>query len=59
MYKIFLKNYNNKKFKFLFPDDLTKFISQPEYKGVYQFEKIILINSKYKDINIKINKINL
>jgi hypothetical protein len=57
IYNIFLKNYNNKKFKFIFPDDITKFILQPEYKGVYEFEKIILINSKYKEINIKVNRI--
>jgi hypothetical protein len=58
LYKLYLKNYNNKKFKFIYPDDLTKFISQPEYKGVYHFEKIILINSEYKEINVNVNRIN-
>jgi hypothetical protein len=57
IYQIFISNYNKNKFKFIFPSDISKIILQPEYKNVYEFEKIMFINSKYKDIIINIKKI--
>ena len=56
LYKIFLLNYQNKKLNFLFPSDISDILLEPEYEHVYEFEKIIFVNSKYKEITIDIKK---
>jgi hypothetical protein len=57
IYEFFLLNYQNEKLKFLFPTDLSEILVKPEYKNIYEFEKIIFVNSKYKEITINIQKL--
>ena len=57
IYKIFLLNYQNEKLKFIFPSDLSEILLKSEYKNVYEFNKLIFVNSKYKEIIINIQKI--
>jgi len=57
IYQIFLENYNNKKLKFIYPSDIKEIMLKPEYKNLYEFEKIIFVNSKYSDIILNQKKI--
>jgi hypothetical protein len=52
LYEAFVYLKNNKLYKFIFPESNYFFLLSNEYFGVYDFEKIIFINSPYSDITI-------
>lgn len=58
LYEAFVYLINNKLYKFLFPESYYQLFLSDEYFAIYDFEKIIFMNSSYSDIVIKKNIFN-
>jgi uncharacterized surface protein with fasciclin (FAS1) repeats len=53
LYKMFIKNMNKKRYKFLFNVLYNKLLLSEKYIGIYEFNEIKFYNSKNKDFFIK------